>query len=214
MKWRTLAALDVAFSTSAVLAALALGNGVIAGRVPTLQANATWFSKLLLGALTAPDTLADWALGALSVSGTLLVFALCVTSEAVLVAFSPFVARVAAFVAAQKFELDVESAYINIVRSSATINTLRRLMLRRVLISLFGKGAVAFVFGVCAGLSAWGAAALINRNTGGVLQTVIVIAVIVVLVLVKDLMGELLKEVVADDESVEVLRARFTQAQT
>lgn len=214
MKWRILAALDVAFSTSAVLAALALGNGVIAGRVPVLQANAAWFSKLLVGGLTAPDTLADAALGALPLPGALLLFALCVTSEAVLITFSPLVVRIAAVVAAQKFELSVESAYAHVVRSGATITALRRLMLRRVSVSLFVKAAVAFVFGVCAGLSAWGAAALINRNTGGVLQTVIVIAVIVVLVLVKDVMSEFLKELVADDESVEVLRAKFTQAQT
>jgi len=213
MKWKILTALDVAFSSIAVIAALVLGNSLLGEHVPKLHDNATWLSKLIMNGLIAPDALADWALGSLPGIVTLLVFALCVASESLLIAFSPLVERLAAFTAATTFSVDFSSAYQEITRSRVLVASLRRHMVRRVMFRLFGKSLLAFVIGVSAGAIAWGVAILINANTGGFIQTLAVIAAIAVLLLINAVLGEVLEEGVADDESVAILRERFTQAE-
>ena len=212
MRWKILAALDIAFSTIAVITALVLGNRIFARLVPTLHDNATWLSKLIIKGLTTPDTVAKLALGALPATAVLLVFLVCVAAELLLVVFSPLVERLVAFAASQKFGIEFSVAYQEIIESRRIVATLRRQLARRVMTRLFGKSLFAFILGVAAGLIAWGITALINVNTGGVVQTIAIVVVIIVLLILLEFLGDVFKEAIADDESVEMLRERFTHS--
>jgi len=214
MKWKILIALDIAFSTIAVIAALVLGNSMLAPHVPKLHDNATWLSKLVVKGLITPDTLAKWALGSLPAMLTFLIFAFCVTSEWLLVVLSPLVVRLAAFIASDKLRVDYRFALQEIAGNHQLVTSLRRQLSRRVTLGLFGRSLVTFIIGASAGAIAWGVAALINANIRGLLQTIAIVIAIIVLLIVNELLGEILKEAINDDESIEMLRTRFTQADT
>jgi hypothetical protein len=87
-------------------------------------------------------------------------------------------------------------------------------MSRRVMTRVVEKSLVALVIGLCAGAIAWGVAALINLNTGGVLQTITAVIAILVLLFINDFLGEIFKEAVQDDEATEALRDRVTNGAT
>jgi hypothetical protein len=213
MKWKILTAFDVVFSTIAVIAALVLGNAIVARHVPALHDNATWLSKLIVNGLRTPDNLAKWALGALPIMIMFLVFVFCVVSESLLVMFSPLVERMAAFAASQRFSVDFSVAYQEITGDRAFANAIRRQMFQGVMARLLGGSSFAFVVGLFAGAIAWCVALLINANTGGLIQTIAVVAAIVVLLFINEILGDIVKEAIGDDKSIEIFRERFTHAE-
>lgn len=214
MKWKILAGLDILFSTVGVLAALVLGNGIFGRHVPALKDNATWLSKLIVKGLLVPDNLVTWALGEFPALLIILVFAVCIGSEWLLVVFSPLVDRLAALAASQRFGVALSLAHQELTRNRNALVGLRRQMSRRVMTRVVEKSLVALVIGLCAGAIAWGVAALINLNTGGVLQTITAVIAILVLLFINDFLGEIFKEAVQDDEATEALRDRVTNGAT
>jgi len=213
MKWRILIVLDIAFSTISLVATLVLGNRMLARHVPTLHANATWLSKLVVKGLITPDNIAKWALGSIPVTVTVLVFVLCIAGESCLIMFSPLVERYAAVAASEKFSVDFAIARREIAAQRTVLRTIRREMLKGVMLRLVGNSCLAFVIGLAAGAIAWSVATLINLNTGGVLQALAVIVAIIILLILNDVLGEIVKEATRDDESLETLRERFTHAE-
>jgi hypothetical protein len=199
MKWKILATLDIAFSTLAVISALVLGNGIVAEHVPTLHDNATWLSKLIMTGLTAPDALADWALGFLPVMLVLFLFTVFISAEVLLITLSPFVVGMIAFTATKKYDIDFLTAYRQISTNGRKVDGLKRHILRRVMVNLLTKSLVAFGAGLAAGGIAWGIALLINANSGGIIQTLAVIAVVGVLLFAKMIVDAILEEVTAED---------------
>ena len=130
MKWKMLTTLDTAFCSLAVISALVLGNGIVAEHVPRLRDNATWLSKLIITGLTAPDALADWALGSLPTVGVLLLLAVFLLAEVLLITLSPLVVGMVAFAATKKYDLDFRVAYKEMSANHKKVSWLKRHMLR------------------------------------------------------------------------------------
>lgn len=202
MRWKILFGLDIALSSLAVITAGVLGNSLIASHVPELHDNATWLSRLVMTALTAPDALADGALEALPVDSILMLFVILVAAELLLVLFTPLVDRGLAVAAAQKSRRELRSIYQEVQRNREPVRSLRRHMLRRVTIRLSAMSLLAFTVGLLAGAIAWGAALLINANTGGVIQTVAIVVGIIILLFVYEVLGEVVKTAMEEDGDV------------
>ena len=211
MKWKMLTTLDIAFCSLAVISALVLGNGIVAEHVPQLHDNATWLSRLIMTGLTAPDTLADWALGSLPAMVVLLLLAAFFSAEALLITLSPLVVGLIALAATKKYDLDFRVAYREMSTNHRKVRWLKRHMLRRVMVNLLTKGLVAFGVGLAAGGIAWGVALLINANSGGIVQTLAVVAAVALLLFAKVIADAILEEVTKEDDGVDILRDTFTQ---
>lgn len=189
MMRKILIGLDIAFSSLAIVAAGVLGNNLIANHIPRLHDNSTWLSRLVMTGLTAPDALADWALGALPTISILLFFTVLVAAESLLVLLTPLVDRA----------LAVGAAHKEVLRNRGQVRSLKRPILRRVILRLSTISLLAFAVGLAAGAIAWGVALLINANTGGVIQTFAIVTSIVALLLLYDVLKEIVPTVAEDD---------------
>ncbi len=199
MKWKILFGLDIAFSSLAVVSAGVLGNSLIANRIPRLHDNATWLSRLVMTGLTAPNALADWALGVLPTVSIFVFLMVLIAAESLLVLLTPLMDRALAVLAARKYKRDLWSTYQE-VHMRRELRSLKRRMARRVTLRLSAKSLLAFTVGLLAGAIAWGVALLINANTGGVIQTIAIVVGIVVLLFVYGVLGEIVPTVLEEDE--------------
>jgi hypothetical protein len=197
--WKILIGLDIAFSSLAIVAAGVLGNSLIANHIPRLHDNSTWLSRLVMTGLTAPDALADWALGALPTTSILLLFTVLFAAESLLTLLTPLVDRALAVEAAHKYQQDLRSTYHEVLRNREKVRSLKRRILRRVILRLSAISLLAFTVGLAAGAIAWGVALLINANTGGVIQTIAIVTSIIALLLMCDVLKEIVPTVVEDD---------------
>lgn len=179
MIWKILIGLDIAFSTLAVVAAGVLGNSLIADQVPRLHDNSTWLSRLVMTGLTAPDALADWALGALPARSILLSFVVLIAAESLLILLTPLADR---------------------ALSAGAARWLRRRILGRVMRRLSALSLLAFVVGLAAGAVAWGVALLINASTGGVIQTFGIVIGVIVLLLIYEVLQEIVPTAAEDED--------------
>lgn len=205
LKWKLLAGLDKAFSSLAVLAAVALGNSLLAMRVPELHRNATWLSKLVMGALTAPDAIADWAL-AFAPGETLLFLVLAfLAGESSLILFSPLVLAMLALLASQEFKLGFPEAYARMSHQRGRLWPFKRHLLKRVLRRLLPLCLLGFGMGLVSAAIAWGVATLINLNSTGLLQTIAVTVGVAVLLMAAAAGSEVLPAAVEDEKGDELL---------
>lgn len=211
MKWKVLTALDIAFSSLAIISALVFGNGLVAEHVPRLHENATWLSKLILTGFTSPNALADWALGSLPALVVLLALAVFFLAEMLLVTLSPLLVGVVAFAATKKYAIDFQVAYKEVRTNRTMVSYLRRQTLRRVMANLSTRSLIAFGAGLVMGGMAWAIALLINTNSGGVVQTLVAVVAIGVLLFAKVIVDAILEEVTAEADGLDTFRDTFIQ---
>jgi hypothetical protein len=206
MKWKLLFLLDMAFSTLTIISAAVLGNRLIAGYIPSLHDNATWLSKLVMRGLTSPDALADWALGALPRIATLFLFGAFFLAELLLIIGTPLVNRLIAAAIAREYAQDVSATYQFMSKNRSVIRPLRRRLLGRVTLRVTALSVLAFVVGLFAALIAWGVAALINANTGGIVQTTAIVFAVILLLFVSGFLSEIVPAAIGDDNEVDGIR--------
>jgi hypothetical protein len=206
MKWKLLIILDTAFSTLTVISASVLGNRLIAGYIPNLHDNATWLSKLVLRGLTLPDALAHWALGTLPRIATLFLFGAFFLAELLLIIGTPLVNRFIAAAIARKYQQDVDATYQLMRKNRSIIRPLRHRLLGRVTLRVAALSVLAFLVGLFAALIAWGVAALINANTGGIVQTAAIVFAVILLLFVSGFLSEIVPAAMDDENEFDGIR--------
>lgn len=212
MKWKMLAALDIAFSSLALISALMLGNGLLDELGPGLNENPTWLSELIMIVLIAPDLLAGNVVGWVPAMVMLPLWAVFFSAEVLLMTVSPLLVGMTAGAAAKKYDVDFRVAYREISANRSKVRWLKRRMRRRVMVNLLIKSYVAFGVGLAAGGIAWGIVLLVNADDGGiVLQTLAAIAVVVSLPFAKVAIDAILKKATIEDDGVDMVRDTFTQ---
>jgi hypothetical protein len=206
MKWKILLLLDILLSTLTVISAGVLGNSLVAGHIPALHSNATWLSKSVIRYLTLPDSLADWALGSLPQIATLYLFGAFFLAELLLLISTPLLQRMITMAIARAHQQEVRTTYDFMRKNKTAFRPLRRRLLGHVTLRLAALSGLAFIIGLLAALIAWRVAALINANTGGIIQTAAVIFGVILLVFVWVILKEIVSAVVGDYDALDMLQ--------
>lgn len=200
----------------AMLAAATLGNAIVAPIVADTSGESVyWLLHKMVQGLTAPETLDEWLVDSTINSITssplvvLLIVAALITLRVLVLLFSPIVPRLIAREMAKQRSIHIQDAYRTVRRSSHLVWHARGEVIKTSLMVMAAIGLALAVAGAGAGLLAAGLAFVGTTFNSGVIQIGATIVTFIISIfsfgLLKELAGELFKDLSLEDETRRVL---------